>query len=136
AAVPVAAPVPAPAAPAAEHRPPASPSPADLAGAWEGPWNDAAHNQRGRFFLSIGVNGSVAGWMYNTSARQSYRMVGGLATTGALELTCQCPANQNFVARGGLRVDGGEVHGQLSLISPRGAFGDTRLTLRRTNAAR
>jgi serine/threonine-protein kinase len=107
-----------------------------LTGAWEGPWVDAAHGQQGRLFLQIG-GGHAAGWMYNTSAKQSYRMVGTSSPSGALDLTCQCPPTQRFVARGTLRLEPtGEVHGDVALSSAAGVFGQTRMTLKRTNAAR
>jgi hypothetical protein len=122
---------------APERRGPASAGPADLAGAWEGPWTDPAHNQKGRLFLQIAGGGGASGWLYNVSARQSYRMVGTLSPAGGLDLACQCPPNQSFFARGSLRVDaGGEVRGQLSLASAAGAFGETHLTLRRSAASR
>jgi serine/threonine-protein kinase len=109
----------------------------ELAGAWEGPWVDAAHNQQGRLFLQIGGGGHVAGWMYNTSAKQSYRMAGTASPSGALDLACQCPPGRGFNARGTLRLEPtGEVHGDVSLSSAAGVFGQTRMTLKRTNAAR
>ncbi|MDB4982463.1 MAG: hypothetical protein JWM82_3215, partial [Myxococcales bacterium] len=121
---------------AAERRVPASASPAELAGAWEGPWTDPAHNQKGRVFLQIAGGGNATGWLYNTSARQSYRMLGALSPSGGLDLACQCPPNQSFFARGGLRVDAsGEVKGQLALASAAGVFGEAHMILRRSSAS-
>jgi serine/threonine-protein kinase len=149
-----AAPATVPAAPAAITPPrptePAAPAPAepapahaaetagrDLTGAWEGPWVDAAHGQQGRLFLQIGGNGHVAGWMFNTSAKQSYRMAGTASPSGALDLACQCPPAQKFFAKGTLKLEAtGEVHGDVALSSGAGVFGQTKLTLKRTNATR
>src|SRR5207302_8250012 len=123
-------------APVAERRAPASAGPADLVGAWEGPWTDPAHNQKGRLFLQIAGGGGASGWLYNVSARQSYRMLGTLSPAGGVELVCQCPPNQKFSARGSLHIDaGGDVRGQLALASPAGVFGETHLTLRRSAAS-
>jgi len=112
-------------------------APLNLAGTWEGPWSDHAHDQLGRLYLQVGQDGSVAGWMYNTSAKQSYRMYGALTPAGALELTCQCPPGRQFVARGGVHAAAdGELKGELSLASPSGVFGQQRVTLHRSTAAR
>jgi serine/threonine-protein kinase len=130
----------APAAPTPPPAPPPEPRAAAPAtsnepfGSWEGPWVDAAHNQRGRLSLTIGPDGGAAGWMFNTSARASYRMAGRITPAGALDLGCQCPPGQAFVARGIVRVDSGELKGQLTLSAPTGVFGETRLTLHRSAA--
>jgi serine/threonine protein kinase len=122
----------APAAPVAEAA-----APLNLAGTWEGPWSDHAHDQLGRLYLQVGQNGSVAGWMYNTSAKQSYRMSGTFTPAGALELTCQCPPGRQFVARGGVHAAAdGELKGELSLASASGVFGQQRVTLHSSTAAR
>jgi hypothetical protein len=130
AAAPVAAAVPVAAAPVAAGS-------TALPGAWEGPWTDHAHDQHGRLSLQLGADGVASGWMYNTSAKLSYRLLGTITPAGALELTCQCPPGQQFVARGVVRTDAaGELKGDLSLASPTAVFGQTRLTLHRSAAAR
>jgi eukaryotic-like serine/threonine-protein kinase len=132
-AAPPTAPPPAPPpAPPAPATPPAAAS--DLAGAWEGPWVDSGRQQRGRFYLSIAGNGSVTGWMYNTGANQTFRMVGRMTPGGQLDLACQCPPNQSFGARGSLAPAAGEATGRLTLSTARGVFGQTQLSLRRTTA--
>jgi serine/threonine-protein kinase len=115
---------------------PATPkAPPELPGTWEGPWTDHAHNQHGRFFLQLQPGGSVAGWMTNASAKQSYRMVGAFSPSGALDLSCQCPAAQQFGARGTVRAEtSGELVGDLSLATPSGVFGQARLSLHRSAA--
>jgi serine/threonine-protein kinase len=116
--------------------PPAS-APVELPGTWEGPWTDHAHGQQGRFFLQLAPNGSVAGWMTNAAAKQSYRMAGTFTPAGALELACQCPRGQEFAARGAVRTDAaGELKGELSLSAASGVFGQSRLSLRRSSAPR
>jgi tRNA A-37 threonylcarbamoyl transferase component Bud32 len=108
-----------------------------LTGAWEGPWTDHAHDQHGRLSMQLNADGSAAGWMYNTSAKLSYRLIGTVTPAGGLELTCQCPPGQQFVARGGVRADpAGELKGDLSLASPTAVFGQARLTLHRSAATR
>jgi tRNA A-37 threonylcarbamoyl transferase component Bud32 len=108
-----------------------------LPGAWEGPWTDHAHDQHGRLSLQLGADGSASGWMYNTSAKLSYRLLGTITPAGGLELTCQCPPGQEFVARGVVRADAaGELKGELSLASPTAVFGQTRLTLHRSTVTR
>jgi serine/threonine-protein kinase len=116
---------------------PASSAPVELPGTWEGPWTDHAHGQQGRFFLQLAPNGSVAGWMTNAAAKQSYRMAGTFTPAGALELACQCPRGQEFAARGAVHADGaGELKGELSLTTASGVFGQSRLSLRRSSAPR
>ena len=111
--------------------PPAPPRSADATGAWEGPWTDVAHRQHGRLYFQRGANGVVAGWLYNDGARQSYRMSGRMAPSGALDLTCLCPAQQNFTARGTLLgAAEGELRGQLVLSTAAGAFGQSQVVLR------
>ena len=71
--------------------------------------------------------------MTNTGAKQSYRMSGGFTSAGAIELTCQCPPGQQFVARGAVHPDTeGELKGDLTLAAPSGVFGQSRVTLRRS----
>jgi serine/threonine-protein kinase len=116
---------------------PAAAAPAGLPGTWEGPWSDHAHGQQGRFFLQLAPNGSVAGWMTNAAAKQSYRMAGTFTPAGALELACQCPRGQEFSARGAVHADAaGELKGELSLTAASGVFGQSRLSLRRSSAPR
>jgi serine/threonine-protein kinase len=111
-----------------------APAPVELPGTWEGPWTDHAHGQQGRLFLQLAPNGSVAGWMTNSGAKQSYRLSGGFTPAGALDLTCQCPPGQQFVARGAVRADAeGELKGELTLAAPSGVFGQSRVTLRRSS---
>jgi serine/threonine protein kinase len=105
---------------------------AGVVGSWEGPWNDPGKHQKGRFFLQIGDDGAVVGWMFNTAAAQSFRLMGRAAPGGQVELACQCPADRTFNARGELRVDAhGQLVGNLSLFTGAGAFGESHLTLRR-----
>jgi serine/threonine-protein kinase len=114
--------------PAAEERRGATPH----AGAWEGPWVDAANNQRGRLFLQVAPGGSVAGWMYNTSAKLSFRMSGTMKRDGAVDLDCQCPADQAFSARGAFAADeDGDLKGDIALSASSRVFGHARVTLRR-----
>ena len=121
----------APAAVEATAAPPAAPT--ELPGTWEGPWTDHAHGQQGRLFLQLSPSGSVAGWMTNTAAKQSYRMSGGFTPAGAIDLTCQCPPGQQFVARGAVHPGSdGELKGDLTLAAPSGVFGQSRVTLRRS----
>jgi outer membrane biosynthesis protein TonB len=116
----------------AEHHAPAAAEPSgSLYGSWEGPWVDTAHNQKGRLSISVRPDGVASGWMFNTSANQSYRMLGRMSPAGGLDLGCQCPPGQMFYARGAVHVDGSDLKGSLALSSPRGPFGETRLTLRR-----
>jgi serine/threonine-protein kinase len=123
----------APVASAAEASPPPAPAPVELPGTWEGPWTDRAHGQQGRFFLQLAASGTVTGWMTNTAAKQSYRMAGGFTPSGALDLTCQCPAGQQFAARGTVHADtDGELKGELTLTAPSGVFGQSRVALRRS----
>ncbi len=108
---------------------------ADLGGAWEGPWVDPGRQQRGRFYLSIARDGVVSGWMYNGGAQQTFRMIGRMAANGYLDLACQCPPNQAFWARGTLQAaGGGEVKGKLTLLTGRGSFGQSQMSLHRTTA--
>jgi serine/threonine-protein kinase len=117
---------------AGEPPPAAAPGGNAFAGSWEGPWTDSAHGQQGRFFIQVGASGHVAGWMFNTSAKQSYRMMGTCSPSGTLDLTCQCPPTQRFSARGTLRLEAtGEIHGDVALSATAGVFGQTRMTLRR-----
>jgi serine/threonine-protein kinase len=103
-----------------------------VVGTWEGPWNDAAHQQQGRLFVQVGADGAVAGWMFNSAAGQSYRMTGHMSSDGALDLVCLCPEQQNFTVRGTLAgADHGELHGRLVLSTAAGAFGQSQVTLRR-----
>jgi serine/threonine-protein kinase len=128
----------APAKTAAAAPEPATPTaPPELPGTWEGPWTDRAHNQHGRFFLQLQPGGSVAGWMTNTAAKQSYRMVGAFSPAGALDLTCQCPAAQQFGARGAVHAEtSGELVGELTLAAQSGVFGQARLSLHRSASQR
>jgi hypothetical protein len=127
----------APAKTAAATEPATPKGPPELPGTWEGPWTDHAHNQHGRFLLQLQPGGSVAGWMTNTAAKQSYRMVGAFSPSGALDLTCQCPAGQQFGARGTVRAEtSGELVGDLALASQSGVFGQARLALRRSASQR
>jgi len=115
----------------------ASASAADLTGNWEGPWNDPGKQQKGRLYLQIAADGGAAGWMYNEAAQQSFRMLGRMTAGGHLDLACQCPRDQQFWARGSIRLAGsGEVKGQLSLAGAAGVFGQSNLTLKHTNAVR
>jgi tRNA A-37 threonylcarbamoyl transferase component Bud32 len=108
-------------------------SPGDSSGSWEGPWTDAAHGQHGRLFLQVSGGGAAVGWLYNVSAKQSYRMRGTLSAEGGVELACQCPPSQGFSLRGNVRPEGGgELKGGFSLVAAAGAFGDARVTLKRT----
>jgi serine/threonine-protein kinase len=114
---------------------PAAPTTAsvELPGTWEGPWTDHAHGQEGRLFLQLAPSGSVAGWMTNTAAKQSFRMSGGFTPAGALDLACQCPPGQEFVARGAVHADAeGALKGDLTLSAPSGVFGVSRVNLRRS----
>ena len=123
--------------PSPSTRPAAAADASDLGGTWEGPWVDSTRQQRGRFYLSIGSDGVVSGWMYNGGAQQTFRMVGRMAPGGHLDLACQCPPNQTFWARGTLHVaGGGEVKGRLTLLTGSGTFGQSQLSLRRTTATR
>ena len=132
-----AAPEPVQPAPSPSARPAAAADASDLGGTWEGPWVDSTRQQRGRFYLSIGGDGVVSGWMYNGGAQQTFRMVGRMAPGGYLDLACQCPPNQTFWARGTLHVaGGGEVKGRLTLLTGSGTFGQSQLSLRRTTATR
>jgi tRNA A-37 threonylcarbamoyl transferase component Bud32 len=108
----------------------------DLTGRWEGPWNDPENRQKGRLFLELSSDGNVAGWMYNTSAKQSFRMAGRMAARGEVSLACQCPPGQAFYATGALRASGGELRGVLTLIAGARAFGQSHVDLRRTAAAK
>ncbi len=109
----------------------AKPAPG-FAGSWEGPWNDPEKHQKGRFALQVGPDGAVAGWMANAAAHQTFRMMGRLTPAGALDLACQCPANQSFFARGSVRADeDGELKGQLTLSNGAGSFGQSHLSLKR-----
>ena len=75
---------------------------------------------------------TLRGWMANTVAHQTFRMLGRLSPTGTLELACQCPPNQGFFARGAVRgAEGNELTGQLSLSTKAAVFGQSRLTLKR-----
>ena len=83
--------------------------------------------------MQVSDGGAVAGWMANTGAHQTFRMVGTLTPAGLLELVCQCPANQSFVARGSVRAaEDGELRGQLALSNSAATFGQSHLTLKRT----
>jgi hypothetical protein len=60
-------------------------------------------------------------------------MSGGFTPAGALDLTCQCPPGQQFVARGAVHPGSdGELKGDLTLAAPSGVFGQSRVTLRRS----
>jgi serine/threonine-protein kinase len=107
-------------------------APASVSGTWEGPWHDPDKHQKGRFFLQLGDDGSANGWMFNTAASESFRMVGRATPGGSIELQCQCPAARTFTARGDLRVDGqGQLVGKLGLSTAAGAFGESHLSLKR-----
>jgi serine/threonine-protein kinase len=122
----------APPPPAAEERRAAAPH----VGAWEGPWIDTANGQRGRLFLQVGPGGSVAGWMYNTSAKLSFRMSGSMKRDGAVDLDCQCPPGQAFSARGTFSPDeDGDLKADVALSAQAGVFGHARVTLRRNASA-
>jgi len=108
----------------------------DLFGRWEGPWADPGNRQKGRLFLDLGGGGAVSGWMYNEAAKLSFRMLGRIAPRGELTLACQCPPGQAFSAAGALRAAGGELKGVLTLTSGARAFGQSHVSLRRTNAIR
>jgi eukaryotic-like serine/threonine-protein kinase len=130
---PRSAPSPSPSSSAPSAAP--SESPADLSGRWEGPWTDPGNQQKGRLFLELSGDGSVNGWMYNTAAKQSFRMAGRFAPRGELSLGCQCAPSQAFTAAGALHPTGGELKGVLTLTSAAGAFGQSHVVLRRTTAA-
>jgi hypothetical protein len=70
--------------------------------------------------------------MANTGANQTFRMVGRMTAGGHLELSCQCPANQMFWARGSMQTAGaGEARGRLTLVANSGVFGESQLSLKR-----
>jgi hypothetical protein len=103
-----------------------------MTGTWEGPWVDAANGQRGRLYLQVAAGGAVSGWMYNTSAKLSFRMAGTMKRDGALDLECQCATQQAFVARGAFAPDeDGDLKGDIALTAATGVFGRARVTLRR-----
>jgi eukaryotic-like serine/threonine-protein kinase len=143
AAIPAPAPEPA-AAPAAPSAPVAAAGAAktaraapvpDLKGAWEGPWTDRANRQEGRLFLQVAGGGAVSGWMYNTSAHQSFRLTGNVTPAGRLRLDCDCPPAQGFAANGSLRSrEAGGLEGEISLSTAAGVFGRSKLSLKRTTA--
>jgi tRNA A-37 threonylcarbamoyl transferase component Bud32 len=119
----------------APHTPPPAAGASGVGGTWEGPWVDTGRQQRGRFYLSIGSGGVASGWMSNADAQKTFRMVGRMAANGYLDLACQCPPNQMFWARGILRTtDAGQVQGGLTLLTSKGAFGQSQLSLERTTA--
>jgi serine/threonine-protein kinase len=104
----------------------------DLGGSWEGPWNDADHQQKGRLYVQVGGDGAAAGWMFNSGAGHSYRMTGRMGSDGLLDLVCDCHAEPSFTARGLLIGNSrGELHGRLMLSTAAGAFGQTQVTLSR-----
>ena len=122
-------PVAGPPAPSAPTRAAAAPG---FTGDWEGPWTDPEKHQQGRLSLHVGPDGAVTGWMANTVAHQTFRMLGRLSPTGTLELACQCPPNQGFFARGTVRgAEGNEMTGQIALSTKAAVFGQSRLTLKR-----
>jgi serine/threonine-protein kinase len=115
---------------------PAPPS-GEFTGAWEGPWEDVAKQQKGRLFLQIATAGAVTGWMYNRAAKESFRLFGNMTPRGELDLTCKCPPQQGFIVRGSIRhASGGELTGRLSLSTGAVVFGESQLTLRRTTQTR
>jgi len=118
--------------------PPTGAAAGGLDGAWEGPWSDPTRQQKGRLFLQLGGDDHAAsGWMYNTAAKQSFRMVGRISPAGELDLTCECPPESAFSARGIVRAVGAaELKGQLALSAAAGVFGQSHVTLRRTTASR
>ncbi len=112
---------------------PDAPRPAELAGAWEGAWNDPGKQQQGRLYLQIAGDGAASGWMFNGAAQESFRLAGRVTPAGTLDLSCRCPADRTFSAHGSVRVGGaGELEGQLALSSKAGVFGQSHLALRRT----
>ena len=124
--------------PPAVTAPPAPPAPTraaaapGFAGDWEGPWTDPEKHQNGRLSLHVAPDGAVTGWMANTGAHQTFRMLGRLSPAGALEFACQCPPNQSFFARGAVRgAQGNEMTGQLALSTRAAVFGQSQLTLKR-----
>ena len=121
--------------PAVVAAPAPSASP-DFAGAWEGPWEDTGKQQKGRLFLQIAPAGAVSGWMYNRAAKESFRLFGTMTPRGDLDLTCKCPPQQGFVARGAIRHAGSELTGRLALSTGAVVFGESQLTLRRTTQSR
>jgi hypothetical protein len=132
--------LPAPAAasvPAAASAPPPetlAAAPTDFAGTWEGPWEDAEHHQNGRLYLQV-AGGGASGWLSNTTAGRSYRIVGRAERPGEYLLACQCPANQAFKARVVLHpTEGGELHGRVSLSAATGVFGQSHVVLRHSAA--
>jgi serine/threonine protein kinase len=103
-----------------------------FAGDWEGPWTDPDKHQNGRLSLHVAADGAVTGWMANTVAHQTFRMVGRLSPAGTLDLACQCPPSQGFFARGAVRrAEGSEMTGQLALSTGAAVFGQSHLTLTR-----
>jgi serine/threonine protein kinase len=129
----------APAAPAPTEPPPArasaaSDAPFDYSGAWEGPWNDAEHQQRGRLYLQVGPGAEASGWFSNASAGQSYRLVGRADSPGLYTLTCACPAGQAFTVQATLHDRDGELRGRLALSASTGPFGQSHVVLRRAPA--
>jgi serine/threonine-protein kinase len=112
---------------------PDAPRPAELAGAWEGAWNDPGKQQQGRLYLQIAGDGAASGWMFNGAAQESFRLAGRVTPAGTLDLSCRCPVDRTFSAHGSVRVGGaGELEGQLALSSKAGVFGQSHLALRRT----
>jgi tRNA A-37 threonylcarbamoyl transferase component Bud32 len=101
------------------------------AGVWEGPWIDPGKQQRGRLYLKVETQGKVNGWMSNTGANKTFRLVGRMGSSGVLELSCQCPTGQEFTVRGGVHADGaGQLTGQLALAASAGVFGESQVTLK------
>jgi serine/threonine-protein kinase len=115
---------------------PAAATPTDFSGTWEGPWEDTEHHQNGRLYLQVAAGGGASGWLSNTTAGRSYRMVGRAERPGEYMLACQCPANQMFNARVVLHpTEGGDLRGRVSLSAATGVFGQSHVILRHSAAA-
>ncbi|HEY4393142.1 MAG TPA: serine/threonine-protein kinase, partial [Polyangia bacterium] len=110
-------------------------APTDLSGAWEGPWEDPDHHQKGRLYLQVSGGGGASGWLSNATAGRSYRLVGRAERPGEYLLACQCPANQTFNARVVLHpTEAGELRGRVSLSAATGVFGQSHVLLRHSAA--